>query len=110
MHYRGHGYTNAAGTQFTLRDAAILFFQQRGQCRICKPGSRCIDLRPNAPFDSRACADDNHKKSRKVRALLCDMCNKALGHLKESRGGAGRATTYLHDEGNYESDDDNSDA
>jgi len=105
-HYRGRGYRNADGTQFTLRDAAILFFKQRGRCRICKAEDRRLDMRPNAPVDTRACADDNHKNCRKIRGLLCDLHNKGLGHFKESRGGLGRGTTYLHEEGDYESDDE----
>jgi len=91
MHYRGRGYCNDDGTQFTLRDAAIRFFRQRGKCPICGPRDPFLDMRPNAPVDTRACADDNHRKGSKIRGLLCDLHNKALGHL--------------HDEGDYEDSD-----
>jgi len=102
MHYRGRGYTNDDGTQFTLRDAAIIFFKQRGRCQICQPDEPYLDMRPNAPVDTRACADDNHNDHRHIRGLLCDLHNKGLGHMKESRGGLGRATSYLHERGDYE--------
>jgi len=102
QHYRGNGYSNLDGTQFTLRDAAIHFFIQRGRCTICEPEELMLDLRPNAPYKTAACADDNHKKESNVRGLLCALHNKGLGHMKESRGGLGRATAYLHRHGNYE--------
>jgi len=101
--YATHKYINKDGSQFTIVDSAILFFNQRGRCRICGPGKRYLDLRPNAPFDFRACADDDHGNAKRIRGLLCEKHNKGLGHMCENKGDLGRATAYLHEEGDYES-------
>ena len=34
-------------------------------------------------------------RTGKVRGLLCDPCNRAIGHLKDSSGICSRAAEYL---------------
>jgi len=102
-HYRGRGYHNADQSQYTLRDAAVLFFTQRGRCKVCAHYKPMIDIRPNAPYATRACTDHNHDPAEnRVRGLLCELHNKGIGHMGENKGEMGKGITYLHDEGDYE--------
>jgi len=102
IQYVQHKYYNYDGSRFTIIDAAVLFFKQRGRCRICGPQKPLIDLRPNAPFITRAAADDDHANGRRIRGLLCEKHNKGLGHMCENKGDLGRSVAYLHEEGDYE--------
>lgn len=38
---------------------------------------------------------DHDHRTGQVRGLLCDRCNRALGHLQDSPGIAARAAEYL---------------
>ena len=57
---------------------------QNGKCAICndKPKTRPL------------CVDHNHK-SKKIRGLLCDPCNTALGKFKDSAYLLKEAIKYL---------------
>jgi hypothetical protein len=59
-----------------------LLAQQNGVCAICREPDR--DL----------CVDHDHKTGR-VRSLLCNGCNSAIGFLRESPLLARAAATYL---------------
>ena len=56
---------------------------QRGVCAICE--QTC----------SRALAVDHCHTTGKVRGLLCNNCNRGIGHLKENVSFLERAVQYL---------------
>ena len=59
-----------------------LLAQQNGVCAICREPDREL------------CVDHDHRTGR-VRALLCNGCNSAIGFLRESPLLARAAATYL---------------
>ncbi len=59
-----------------------LLAQQNGVCAICREPDREL------------CVDHDHKTGR-VRSLLCNGCNSAIGFLRESPLLARAAATYL---------------
>jgi hypothetical protein len=59
-----------------------LFAQQNGVCAICREPDRELVV------------DHDHRTGR-VRALLCGLCNSAIGFLRESPLLARAAATYL---------------
>jgi len=59
-----------------------LLAQQNGVCAICREPDREL------------CVDHDHKTGR-VRSLLCNNCNSAIGFLRESPLLARAAATYL---------------
>ena len=61
--------------------------KQSGLCAICK----CEEA--STP-KGKLCIDHNHKTG-KLRALLCNNCNAALGLLDEYTGNFKRAILYL---------------
>jgi hypothetical protein len=58
---------------------------QGGVCAICK--GVC----------TRALAVDHNHVTGKVRGLLCNNCNRGLGHLKDDVGLLRQAVMYLED-------------
>ena len=62
----------------------FLFTKQNNKCAICT-----VDL-----SSVKACVDHNHK-TKKVRGILCDSCNRALGFLKDDLQNLKRAVEYL---------------
>jgi len=58
----------------TLEDYNIMLNNQKGLCRVC--GIDRMNLRKNLSVD-------HCHKTGKVRGLLCERCNTALGLLKE---------------------------
>lgn len=69
----------------TLADYEDLLAKQKGQCAICfsLPSPR-----------KRLCVDHCHKTG-KVRGLLCDACNKALGLFRDDPHRLKTAQKYL---------------
>ena len=61
-----------------------LFESQHGKCAICNKD----------PFPKLLCVDHNHNTG-KVRGLLCNNCNIALGMLKDSPELIDNAKAYL---------------
>lgn len=57
----------------TLKQFADMVKKQNGLCLICKKPQ--IDKK-------KLCVDHDHKTG-KIRGLLCDHCNKGLGHVRE---------------------------
>lgn len=68
----------------TVEDYEKMFSAQNGQCAICG----------NASPDKVLNVDHDHKTG-KVRALLCNGCNTALGHIRENPGIAQSIIHYL---------------
>lgn len=83
---RSASYTTSAHrlAAYGLTDAEYraMAQRQRGACPICgdKPAMLVVD---------------HHHESGAIRGLLCDRCNRALGHLKDSPGVCDRAAEYL---------------
>lgn len=63
-----------------------MFEAQEGKCMICS-----VDL---VPHSKQSAVDHNHTTG-KVRALLCSMCNRGLGHFKDNPDLLMRASNYL---------------
>jgi Autographiviridae endonuclease VII len=59
--------------------------EQGGLCAIC----RC------EPTGKGLCVDHDHV-TKKVRGLLCNRCNWALGHMRDNPDYLNNAITYLH--------------
>jgi hypothetical protein len=57
----------------TEDDYDVMFKEQDGLCAICKQPSTHKNLD----------VDHNHE-TNKVRGLLCNNCNRGLGHLQDS--------------------------
>lgn len=67
----------------TLEDYNTLLQKQNNVCAIC--GKTC----------SKSLAVDHDHKTGKVRGLLCNNCNRALGHFKDSVENLTNAINYL---------------
>jgi len=77
----------------TQSDYEDLLKRQNGKCAICglleeKHRSKVLNV------------DHNHK-TKKVRGLLCNNCNRGLGHLKDSIKNLKKAIKYLEEKGTY---------
>ena len=66
----------------TLEALDKLFFDQKGLCAICKKSNKRLTV-------------DHCHTTGKVRGLLCDSCNGALGRLGDDIEGLERAIQYL---------------
>ena len=60
-----------------------LFKKQNGRCAICKQ-----------QYHSTLHIDHDHK-TKEIRGLLCNNCNRGLGHFKDSKENLEAAVTYL---------------
>lgn len=80
----------------SVEDYQTLFDKQDGKCACCS--TRLNIVKSNNGHDT-ACVDHNHKTG-KVRGLLCNHCNRALGLLKEDAEVMKKLISYLetHDE------------
>lgn len=70
----------------TLEKYNTMFSDQGGCCKIC--GTHQSNL-------NRALCVDHCHKTNKVRALLCDLCNRGLGYFKDSEDLLITASQYL---------------
>lgn len=73
-----------------IEDYNILFINQNGLCAICN--------NPQVSTRNKSLAIDHSHKSGKIRGLLCDNCNRAIGLLKDDIAILKSAIRYL--EGN----------
>ena len=69
----------------TVEQYEAMVVAQEGRCALCP--------KPDRP-DKRLAVDHDHKTGR-VRALLCDCCNRALGLLDDSPVRLRAAANYL---------------
>lgn len=70
----------------TIDDYNRMVKQQKGKCKICKS----FPDRPS--FD----IDHNHKTGQ-IRGLLCQKCNRGLGHFNHNPKILRKAAKYLED-------------
>lgn len=70
--------------KMSLDDYDKLFKGQNGVCAICKLPE----------VNQRLCVDHDHKTGD-VRGLLCDNCNKGLGHFFDNIDNLNIAVSYL---------------
>jgi hypothetical protein len=68
----------------TVAEYDEMFRKQNGVCAICKSGNK----------GRRLCVDHDHKTGR-VRGLLCNPCNWALGHMRDDTSLLEKAIEYL---------------
>ncbi len=66
----------------TLEDYNSMYNKQNGMCCICNT------------YYKELVVDHNHENG-KVRGLLCDICNRGLGHFKENIETLQNAINYL---------------
>lgn len=81
----------------TAESYTMLLFNAKHSCQAC--GTRELDL-PKRSKGQRAslCVDHDHKTG-KVRGLLCNGCNVALGHLKDDPERVRRLLVYIQGHG-----------
>ena len=73
----------------TVKEYLEMFRTHNGKCDIC--GVSHLEL------NKGLCIDHNHETG-KVRGLLCDSCNKMLGHSKDNPVLLEKAAVYLRKE------------
>lgn len=71
----------------TIEEYGQLFYTQEGNCKICK--------RSHKEFARGLVIDHNHMTG-KVRGLLCDPCNRALGYFRENIATMESAIQYVN--------------
>jgi hypothetical protein len=70
----------------TVDQFDTMLISQQGRCAICS------DQFANSP---RAPHIDHDHQTKRVRGLLCEACNQAIGLLRESRANFEAAIAYL---------------
>ena len=75
----------------TLEEYNSILLKQNGKCAICENDK--VGRNRTKYF-----IIDHDHKTNKVRGLLCDQCNKGLGHFKDSKELLLKATKYLESE------------
>ena len=70
-----------------------LLKMQNGKCAIC-------GLQEKEHRNQVLNVDHNHL-TKKVRGLLCNNCNRGIGHLKDSLSNLENALSYLKKNGSY---------
>ena len=73
----------------TLEDYNLMFEKQEGKCFGCKTSHSEL---------KRGLLIDHNHTTGKVRGLLCDNCNKALGCVKDNISVLTNLITYLNNE------------
>jgi hypothetical protein len=76
-----------------LDDFNLLFNQQNGRCLICKKNMKLPRKAQGQDMDTVA-VDHNHN-TNEIRGLLCNACNKGLGHFQDSAAVLRSAINYL---------------
>jgi hypothetical protein len=72
----------------SLEDYNAMFLNQKGCCAICSIHQSALN---------KSLAVDHNHQTGKVRALLCDGCNRALGFTSENTEILQKMITYLQD-------------
>jgi hypothetical protein len=76
----------------TVADYNALLAEQKGVCAIC----RNPELRRGNHGKAKRLSVDHDHETGKVRGLLCQDCNTALGLLKEDTTRIGNLVDYIH--------------
>lgn len=66
---------------------------QNGKCAICGL--------PEKEHRNQVLNVDHNHTTKKVRGLLCNNCNRGIGHLKDSISNLEKALEYLKERGSY---------
>jgi hypothetical protein len=69
-----------------LAEFRALVAAQGGRCAIC-------------PSEGPLCVDHDHDPPYAIRGLLCQKCNRGLGHFNDSSAALDRAAAYLRKQG-----------
>lgn len=75
----------------TFKDYEEMLFAQDGKCAICKTEP------PKDQHKTRLNIDHCHSTG-KIRGLLCDCCNRALGLMRDNTELLQKAIAYLQDQ------------
>lgn len=78
--------------KLTPKDVARMYLKQKGRCKICKEVGSTQEI-GNPKL--RNLKIDHCHKTGKVRGLLCNSCNLALGHFKDDKSSLLKAILYL---------------
>lgn len=87
---RKYSYLHRYGITKEIYDQ--MFESQNGLCAICRKPERLFDKRAGRV---KLLAVDHSHKTGKVRGLLCQACNTAIGLLTESKEIATALIEYL---------------
>ena len=74
----------------TLEQYEQMFEDQIGLCDICGNPETAKNR-----YGKRTLSVDHNHKTKEVRSLLCDSCNRMIGHAKENPDTLRTAATYL---------------
>lgn len=88
---RSYNLRNKYG--MTIEDYEGYWFAQAGKCFICRKNMKRPELRRGQGLD--VVAVDHCHETGKVRALLCNACNKGLGFFKDDPMLLKRASEYV---------------
>jgi len=79
----------------SLEDFNLMFLNQNNRCLICN----CVMQLPKEQMGQGmdVVAIDHDHKTGQVRGLLCNSCNKGLGHFKDDKKILSKAIKYLGD-------------
>jgi len=76
----------------TPTDYDTMLNNQKGCCAICGSPS------PKSTRTTKFCIDHKHDSSAKVRGLLCNPCNRAVGLISDNPETATKMAEYLNKE------------
>ncbi len=78
----------------TLAEYETMLQNQNHACACCKkPETKNID--PRTGKSRRLCVDHAHDGSKRVRGLLCNRCNRAIGNFQDDSELLRLAADYL---------------
>lgn len=60
----------------TVEEFLVMWNDQQGRCKICE-----TEMLLFGTSNRSRCIDHNHRTG-KIRSLLCQLCNKTVGHLE----------------------------
>lgn len=78
----------------TLEDYNIMLVAQNGVCKACGCPETVLDVRTQT---LRSLAVDHDHETGKIRGLLCQGCNQALGSLRENLEKAKSLVRYIEE-------------
>lgn len=85
---RDKKYKQAYG--LSLDNVRTMFIAQSGKCKLCQ-----IDMELEEGLKANMAVVDHCHTTGKVRGLLCNQCNQALGLFKDNQQALLRAVEYL---------------